>query len=54
MGILQRMCIHAKLNDIVCLKFADESFTLNLDSLLIQLRPQVGPKWYQFGEAAVI
>ena len=28
--------------------------TVNLDNLLIQLRPQVGPKWYQFGEAAGI
>ena len=25
--------------------------SLNLDSLLIQLRSQVTPKWYQFGEA---
>ena len=28
--------------------------SVNLDNLLIQLRPQVGPKWYQFGEAAGI
>ena len=27
---------------------------VNLDNLLIQLRPQVTPKWYQFGEAAGI
>ena len=27
---------------------------IDLDNLLIQLRPQVGPKWYQFGEAAGI
>jgi hypothetical protein len=27
---------------------------VNLDNLLIQLQPQVGPKWYQFGEAAGI
>ena len=27
---------------------------VNLDSLLIQLRPQVSTKWYQFGEAAGI
>lgn len=27
---------------------------INLDNLLIQLRPQVTPKWYQFGEAAGI
>ena len=28
--------------------------SVNLDNLLIQLRPQVGTKWYQFGEAAGI
>ena len=27
---------------------------VNLNSLLVQLRPQVGPKWYKFGEAAGI
>ena len=27
---------------------------VNLDNLLIQLSPQVGPKWYQFGVAARI
>ena len=27
---------------------------IDLDMILIQLRPQVGPKWYQFGEAAGI
>ena len=27
---------------------------IDLDNLLIQLRPQVGPKWYEFGEAAGI
>ena len=32
----------------------DNCPSVNLDSLLIQLRPQVGPKWYQFGEAAGI
>ena len=31
-----------------------ESIGVDLDTLLIQLRPQVGPKWYQFGEAAGI
>ena len=33
---------------------ADESLRVNLDNLLIQLRPQVGPRWYQFGEAVGI
>ena len=28
--------------------------SINLDSLLIQLRPQITAKWYQFGEAAGI
>ena len=32
----------------------DDSLSVDLDKLLIQLRPQVGPKWYQFGEAAGI
>ena len=27
---------------------------VNLDNLLFKLRPQVGSKWYQFGEAAGI
>ena len=27
---------------------------MNLDNLLIQLQHQVGPKWYEFGEAAGI
>ena len=27
---------------------------INLDNLLIQLRPQVASKWYQFGESAGI
>lgn len=27
---------------------------MNLDNLLIQLRPQVASKWYQFGKAAGI
>lgn len=31
---------------LVC---ADDSLHVNLDNLLIQLRPQVTPKWYQFG-----
>ena len=31
-----------------------EPISIDLDTLLIQLRPQVGPKWYQFGEAAGI
>ena len=31
-----------------------EPVSIDLDTLLIQLRPQVGPKWYQFGEAAGI
>ena len=30
------------------------SLCVNLDNLLIQLRPQVCPKWYEFGEAAGI
>ena len=34
--------------------FAEELLCVNLDNLLIQLRPQVGPRWYQFGEAAGI
>ena len=32
----------------------DDSHSIDLDKLLIQLRPQVGHKWYQFGEAAGI
>ena len=32
----------------------DDSLTLDLDSLLIQLRPQVTSKWYKFGLAAGI
>jgi hypothetical protein len=28
--------------------------SVNLDNLLIQLRPQISAKWYQFGEAAGI
>lgn len=32
----------------------DESLRVNLDNLLIQLRPQVSSKWYQFGEAVKI
>ena len=32
----------------------DNCPSVNLDNLLIQLQPQVGPKWYQFGEAAGI
>ena len=32
----------------------DNCPSVNLDNLLIQLRPQVGPKWYEFGEAAGI
>ena len=39
----------------VCRPYTDNNCPpLNLDSLLVQLRPQVGPKWYQFGEAAGI
>ena len=33
---------------------ADETPTVNLDNLLIQLRPQVSSKWYVYGEAAGI
>ena len=32
----------------------DDSLSIDLDKLLIQLCPQVGSKWYQFGEAAEI
>ena len=39
---------------IICLLYTDNCPPVNLDSLLVQLRPQVGPKWYQFGEAAGI
>ena len=31
-----------------------DSLDVNLDSLLIQLRPQVTSKWFQFGQAAGI
>ena len=31
-----------------------DSINVNLDNLLIQLRAQVTPKWYQFGEAVGI
>ena len=30
---------------------ADDSPCVNLDNVLIQLRPQVSAKWYQFGAA---
>ena len=30
----------------------EENLKVNLDNLLIQLRAQVSPLWYQFGEAA--
>ena len=33
---------------------AGDSLSVDLDKLLIQLRRQVGSKWYQFGEAAGI
>ena len=33
---------------------AVDSLSINLDNLLIQLRVQVTPKWYQFGEAVGI
>ena len=32
----------------------DDSLSINLDNLLIQLKPQVTPKWYEFGIAAGI
>ena len=32
----------------------DDSLSIDVDKLLIQLRPQVGTKWYQFGQAAGI
>ena len=32
----------------------DETLAVNLDNLLIQLRPQVTYKWYEYGEAAGI
>jgi pyrroloquinoline quinone (PQQ) biosynthesis protein C len=32
----------------------DDNFKVNLDNLLIHLRAQVSPLWYQFGEAAGI
>lgn len=31
--------------------FLENPLRLNLDSLLIQLQPEVNEKWYQFGEA---
>ena len=31
--------------------YAGDSFCVTLDNLLIQLRPQVTTKWFQFGEA---
>jgi hypothetical protein len=34
--------------------FVTDIPSVNLDSLLIQLRPQISAKWYQFGEAAGI
>ena len=34
--------------------FIDGTLIVNLDSLLIQLKPQVSSKWYQFGIAAGI
>ena len=39
-------------NCVYILYLADKS--LNLDSLLIQIRSQVTPKWYQFGVAVGI
>lgn len=32
----------------------DDDLSIDLDKLLIQLRPLVGSKWYQFGEAVGI
>ena len=46
--------LDAALYIILCLPHTDNCPPVNLDSLLVQLRPQVGPKWYQFGEAAGI
>ena len=40
--------------DSLILDYADGNLTIDLDKLLIQLRLQVSPKWYQFGEAAGI
>ena len=34
--------------------FVADTLNIDLDILLIQLRPQVANKWYQFGEAAGI
>ena len=34
--------------------YADNCLSVNLDNLLIQLRSQITPKWYQFGEAVGI
>ena len=36
----------------LCMHAADDNLSIDLDKLLIQLRPQVSPKWYQFGEVA--
>ena len=36
------------------LLYMQMNLCINLDNLLIQLQPQVGPKWYQFGEVAGI
>ena len=36
------------------LSHTDDYPSVNLDNLLIQLRPQVTSKWYQFGEAVGI
>ena len=39
----------------LCYPFpVDEHLKVNLDNLLIQLRQQVSPFWYQFGEAVGI
>ena len=37
-----------------CFVISDDSLSINLDILLIQLQSQLMPKWYEFGMAAGI
>lgn len=41
-------------NYLICSTSIDNCPPVNLNSLLVQLRPQVGPKWFEFGKVARI
>ena len=54
--IVQSMMVGYKTHIGSAIDFSctDENLKVNLDNLLIQLRAQVSPFWYHFGEAAGI